>query len=339
MPNRHTYHWVSSYYLPFLLPFSFLILFCIHTSHIHSPHNYYLKPFVIWLNHGEALFQKLICGICVHCICLWVYIWVVCIIRERVCTVHVWYMFMRVVWYVYLCVSTCGIYICVCVCMCMCSVCECLCFCVVRCMEGCVMGMVCVCVICSVFVYLVSLCMWRGVWYMCVGLCMCSVPLCLYMYVYVCMSVSVRVVLGVHVYVPLCVWLCFYVCVFTPAWGLQPHRSRSAALLSDLSIPARIQSLPGRPHGLRSVSRESGEALPVASVYKSAQLCAWVCDMPTASAEDRCLWLPASQDLRKSLSQAPECLNSWESVFPLRPYFHSSLKEKNILGDSISHSY
>lgn len=67
------------------------------------------------------------------------------------------------------------------------------------------MGMVCVCVICSVFVYLVSLCMWRGVWYMCVGLCMCSVPLCLYMYVYVCMSVSVRVVLGVHVYVPLCV--------------------------------------------------------------------------------------------------------------------------------------
>lgn len=64
-------------YLPFLLPFSLLILFCIHTSHIHSPHNYYLKPFVIWLNRSEALFQKLvpvyyICGICVHCICLWV---------------------------------------------------------------------------------------------------------------------------------------------------------------------------------------------------------------------------------------------------------------------------
>ena len=90
-----------------LLPFSFLILFCIHTSHIRSPHNYYLKPFVIWLNHDEALFQKLmpvnyICGICVHCVCLWVYIWVVCIICERVRTVHVWCMFMHVVWYVYL---------------------------------------------------------------------------------------------------------------------------------------------------------------------------------------------------------------------------------------------
>ena len=33
-----------------LLPFSFLILFCIHTSHIRSPHNYYLKPFLTELD-------------------------------------------------------------------------------------------------------------------------------------------------------------------------------------------------------------------------------------------------------------------------------------------------
>ena len=237
-------------------------------------------------------------------------------------------------------VSTCGMYICVCVCMC--SVCECLCFCVVRCMEGCVMGMVCVClcVWCVVCVCVPGepLHVQGCVVYVCRLVYVLCTSVCIYVFV-VCMSVSVCVMLGVHVYVPLCVWLCFYVCVFTPAWGPQPRKSRSAALLSDLGIPARTQSLPGRPHGLRSVSGESGEAPPVASVYKSAQLCTWVCDMPTASTEDRCLWLPASQGLRKSLSQAPECLSSWESVFPLRPYFHSALKEKNTLGDSISHSY
>ena len=75
----------------------------------------------------------------------------------------------------------------------------------------------------------------------------------MYLYVYICTCIC-----GVHVCFCVCdvgcvclcpsVCVCVSMCVFTPAWGLQPHRSRSGALLSDLSIPARIQSLPVDPH-------------------------------------------------------------------------------------------
>lgn len=80
-------------YQPFLQPFSFLILFCIHTSHIRSPHNYYLKPFVMWLNHGEALFEKLVpvysirtwyMGSLYVCEC----VFGLCALYVRVCTVY-----------------------------------------------------------------------------------------------------------------------------------------------------------------------------------------------------------------------------------------------------------
>ena len=113
-------------YQPFLLPFSFLILFCIHTSHIRSPHNYYLKPFVMWLNHGEALFEKLVP---VYSIRMWYmgslymfvsvfsgrvhYMWE-CVLCTYVSQcAHVVYV--HVCDTVHLCVSTCGMYICVCV--------------------------------------------------------------------------------------------------------------------------------------------------------------------------------------------------------------------------------
>ena len=263
---------------------------------------------------------------CVHY--MWVCVDCACVVYVHACGM------------VCVCVSTWGMYICVCVCVCVCVV-----------MWTSVfvwwgawrvvwwVWCVFVCVICSV-----CLCTWwtsacGGVCAMCIGLRMCCAPLCVYLYVYLrCACLFLCVWCWVGMSISLCVWLCFYVCVFTPAWGLQPHSSRSGALLSDLSIPLPEYRAFLGTHGLGSVSRESGKALPVVSVYKSAQLCAWVCDMPPASAEDRCLWLLASRDLRKSLSQAPERLNSWENVFPLRPYFHSSLKEKNILGDSISHS-
>lgn len=112
-----------------------------------------------------------------------------------------------------------------------------------------------------------------------------------------------------------------------PAWDCSPT-ALGSALLSDLSIPCQNTEPSWAPTWTAVCVQRERESASVVSVYKSAQLCAWVCDMPTASAEDRCLWLLASRDLRKSLSQAPECLNSWENVFPLRPYFHSSLKEK-----------
>lgn len=182
-----------------------------------------------------------------------------CALYVRVCTVYmcvivctrgvcpcVWYgAFVRTyLWHVYLCLCVVNT-VCVCVC-------------VVYVMSMFLCGEVCgglcdgygVCVICSVCLCcMVNLCMWRGVWYMCVGLRMCCVPLCVYMYVYLwCARLFLCVWCWVCMSMSLCVCVCVSMCVFTPAWGLQPHRSRSGALLSDLSIPARIQSLPVDPH-------------------------------------------------------------------------------------------
>lgn len=154
---------------------------------------------------------------CVH------YMWA-CVYCARVVYVHACGM-------VCVYVSTWGMYICVCVCVCVC---------VVMWLSVFVWwgAWRVVWWVWCVFVYLVNLCMWRGVWYVYrLAYVLCTF-MCIFVCVFVvCMSVSMCVMLGGYVYFPLCVWLCFYVCVFTPAWGLQPHSSRSGALLSDLSIP------------------------------------------------------------------------------------------------------
>lgn len=272
-------------YLPFLLLFLFLVLFCIHTSHIHSPHKYYLKPFVIWLNHSEALIEKKIyacvyvCGIkCSLCMFVGVYVWDVCIICDSMCLLCVCVSQYVYVVYVHVCGMVC-VFVCICLwhmylCLCVCTWCMYVNVSVFVCGEVCggfcdgcgvyVCLCVFVCMVCSVYVPVCGESLCVEVCVVCMSVCVLCTSVCTYVCIFV-VHMFLCVICGVYVRVPPCVYVCVSVpvCVFTPVWGLQSHRSWSWALLSDLSICARIQiqRLPRHSHGLRFVSGESGESM------------------------------------------------------------------------------
>ena len=87
------------------------------------------------------------------------------------------------------------------------------------------------------------------------------------------------------------------------------------------------------------------KACPIAGVYRPAQSCAWVCDMPTASAEDRCLQLSAETGHSGSNYHRPRLLEFLGVCFSSKIILSFSIKrkkkvkKKNLLGESVSHCY